>query len=152
MTNKERALAVLNYGSYDRLPVVHFGFWIDTLRKWSQEGHITAQEANGWADGTPIDQSIGAKLGFDFNWYNCFIMNLGLEPLFETKILEELPDGMCKVLDSNGVTVLQKKDTASIPILSADIIREKLVRTFSSISLILLSLKRVSSFRVLYAG
>ena len=33
MTNRQRALAVLNYQSYDRLPIVHFGFWRETLQQ-----------------------------------------------------------------------------------------------------------------------
>ena len=27
MNNRERTLAVLRYQPYDRLPIVHFGFW-----------------------------------------------------------------------------------------------------------------------------
>ena len=40
MTNKERALAVLRYQTYDRMPVVHFGYWGETLEKWVREGHL----------------------------------------------------------------------------------------------------------------
>ena len=45
MNNRERAMAVLHYQDYDRLSVVHFGFWRETLAKWAAEGHITEQEA-----------------------------------------------------------------------------------------------------------
>jgi hypothetical protein len=48
MTNRERALAVLRYKPYDRLPIVHFGFWNETLEKWADEGHITHEEAMEW--------------------------------------------------------------------------------------------------------
>ena len=34
MTNRERSLAILNYEKTDAIPVVHFGFWYETLRKW----------------------------------------------------------------------------------------------------------------------
>ncbi len=37
MTNRERAKAVLRYQEYDRLPVVHFGYWGETLQKWAAE-------------------------------------------------------------------------------------------------------------------
>ena len=40
MTNKERALAVLRYQTYDRMPVVHFGYWGETQKKWVREGHL----------------------------------------------------------------------------------------------------------------
>ena len=44
MNDRERVLAVLNYEHYDRLPVVHFGFWEETLEKWADEGHITNEQ------------------------------------------------------------------------------------------------------------
>ena len=31
---------LLNYQTYDRLPIVHFGFWEETLEKWVAEGHL----------------------------------------------------------------------------------------------------------------
>ena len=34
MTNRQRLKAVLHYESYDRIPVVSFGFWTETLQKW----------------------------------------------------------------------------------------------------------------------
>ena len=33
MNNRQRIKAILNYESYDRLPVVHFGFWREVLQK-----------------------------------------------------------------------------------------------------------------------
>ena len=48
MNNRERTLAILNYQPYDRLPVVHFGYWTETLEKWAAEGHITRAQAAGW--------------------------------------------------------------------------------------------------------
>ena len=115
MTGKERALAALRYEQYDRLPIVHFGFWSETLQKWNIESHITKDEAMHWGDGNPYDKSISAKLGFDFNWYSCFEAAYGLFPAFEEKIIEVMPGGLKKVLNREGVVVLQKDDTVSIP-------------------------------------
>jgi uroporphyrinogen decarboxylase len=115
MRHFERVEAILNYKNYDMMPVVHFGFWRETLLKWADEGHITQAEANDWSDGTPTDFRLTAKLGFDFNWYNCFVPDTYLCPPFEVEILEELPDGTQKVLNGSGVIVLQKKDIVSIP-------------------------------------
>lgn len=115
MTNRERALAVLNYQSYDKLPIVYFGFWVETLAKWHQEGHITAEEAANWSDGTPIDKSIGDKLGFDFNWYNCFSPITYLYPEFDEQVLEQMPDGSRKIVNKNGVVLMDKPGTVSIP-------------------------------------
>jgi len=53
MTHRERLHAALHYQPYDALPVVHFGFLSDTMNKWADEGHITREEARGWADSNP---------------------------------------------------------------------------------------------------
>jgi len=78
MNNRERALAILNYQEYDRLPVVHFGFWVETLQKWAEEGHLSVEEAENWHDGNPTDAVITKRLGFDCNWNNCFRPNTKL--------------------------------------------------------------------------
>ncbi|HQE83480.1 MAG TPA: uroporphyrinogen decarboxylase family protein [Candidatus Hydrogenedentes bacterium] len=115
MTNRERVLAILNYKPYDRMPIVHFGFWTDTLDKWAAEGHITREEADEWADGNPWDIVISEKLGFDFNYYCCYSPNTGLKPDFEREVIEELPDGGKKVRNAWGVIELEKPGATSIP-------------------------------------
>ncbi len=115
MNDRERAMAVLNYQSYDRLPVVHFGFWDQTLEKWAAEGHLTEEEAREWKDGNTMDAVVSRKLGFDFNWYSCVMPNTHLLPAFERRELEELPDGSKKVMNDEGVVVLEKPGATSIP-------------------------------------
>jgi uroporphyrinogen decarboxylase len=115
MTNRERALAVLRYQPYDRLPVVHFGFWRETLQKWASEGHIPAAEAQSWGDGNPTDAVLSAKLGFDFNWYSTFSPNSSLRPGFEHKVIRTLPDGTRHELDGHGVVVVRRPEAGSIP-------------------------------------
>jgi uroporphyrinogen decarboxylase len=115
MNNRERALAILNYRSYDRLPLVHFGFWNETLAKWADEGHITHEQARAWGDGNAADYEIGAKLGFDFNWYRVFGVYTNLLPPFERKVLEVMPDGTRKEVNADGVVILQKDDATGIP-------------------------------------
>jgi hypothetical protein len=115
MKNRERVHAILHYEDYDRMPVVHFGYWDETLLKWAAEGHITQEQALGWGDGNPIDAEIGSKLGFDFNWYSCFEPQARLRPAFESKVLAELPDGSQHVLDGEGVVILRKEGAGSIP-------------------------------------
>jgi len=115
MDHRERAVAILNYQSYDRIPVVHFGFWDETLNLWAKQGHITREEAENWGDGNEYDSSVGAKLGFDFNWYRTFGPDTDLVPFFEEKILEILPDGTRKQVNKDGVVVLQKDGAQGIP-------------------------------------
>lgn len=115
MTNRERTLAVFNYQSYDRLPIAHFGYWDETLRKWADEGHITPEMAENWGDGNTADVELGRQLGFDMNYYTVFHLNVDILPTFESRVLEVLPDGARKVLDPYGVIILQKDDVTSIP-------------------------------------
>jgi hypothetical protein len=115
VNNRERTLAILNYESYDRLPLVHFGFWEETLQKWAVEGHLTCEEAENWGDSNPVDAAISERLGFDFNWANCFSPITRLLPPIEEKVLEELPDGSRKVLNGDGAVVIQKDDATGIP-------------------------------------
>jgi len=115
MNNRERAMAILNYEDYDRMPVVHFGYWPETLIKWAREGHLDEEQARMWGDGNSIDAEIAEKLGFDFGWYNCLHPETRLLPPFEEKLIEELPDGGRAVLDGEGVVILRKPGVVSIP-------------------------------------
>ena len=114
MTDRERTLAVLNYEPYDRLPVVHFGFLAETLTKWAQEGHITQEDVRGYADGNALDVAICRKLGFDFDYHTLLAPNAGLLPGFESRVVEEFPDGSRHVMTGQGVIVLSVPGAGSI--------------------------------------
>ena len=115
MTNRERALALLRYQSYDRLPVVHFGYWGETLQKWAEEGHISSALVKAHGDGNPADYELNAILGWDFNWQCMFYPNSGLNPGFESKVIKTFEDGTRHILDSNGVVLCSMPDAGSIP-------------------------------------
>ncbi|MDA0337573.1 MAG: hypothetical protein O2782_20605 [bacterium] len=116
MTHRERALAVLRYQKYDRLPIVHFGFWSGhTPQKWASEGHISQVLAEAWADGNEADFELGDKLGFDFNWQCMFGGHGGLRPGFDTRVVDTFADGTRHVLNGNGVVVVQRPQAGSIP-------------------------------------
>jgi hypothetical protein len=115
MTNRERMLAVLNYEDYDRLPIVHFGFWGETLQKWHEEGHLTYEESTTWGDGNLTDRVISKKLGFDHNWSTCAGAQSRVFPGFEPKVLREREDGSREVLNAEGMVVLESPGAGSIP-------------------------------------
>lgn len=118
MNFRETISAVLHYQPYDKLPVVSFGYWRETLDRWAQEGHITKEEAEDYSrtgDNGPGDQAIMKRLGFDFNWNSCFGSHADLFPGFPRQILETYPDGSRKVRDSAGLIVLEKPGIVSIP-------------------------------------
>lgn len=113
--DRSRALAVLRYQRADRLPVVHFGYWTETLAKWATEGHLKQEWVHGWGDGNDVDKEISRRLGFDTNWYSCFHMNTLLRPWFQSEVLATFPDGSKHVRNGDGVVVLQAPDSISIP-------------------------------------
>jgi len=87
-------MAALNYQPYDRMPVVRFGYWNETLGKWAEEGHISRIEAKGWSDGNEFDQSVSAKLGLDFNWGCCQAgIHADLLPGFPREVVKDFGNG-----------------------------------------------------------
>jgi uroporphyrinogen decarboxylase len=115
MTNRQNALAVLNHQAYDHLPVVHFGFWPETVGKWAAQGHIPAQLGLDYRYGGGQERAVASLLGFDFGWEVDVAGTAGLFPEFEREVLERYSDGRIKVRDNNGALVIEKPGTVSIP-------------------------------------
>lgn len=111
MTVRENTLAVLNYEHYDALPIVHFGYWKETLQKWAAEGHIEYPEKRAGNDWLGVPE----KQGFDFEWISGFHPNTDLFPPFDWTLLSEAPDGTKTLRNGEGVTVIQKPEAGSIP-------------------------------------
>ena len=115
MTHTERALAVLRYEEYDRLPIVHFGYWRETLEKWCAEGHLSKDDIAGYGDGNDSVRALSDKLGFDFNWQTMFYSNCALRPGFAPEVVATLPDGSRHVLSSDGVVMVENPNASGIP-------------------------------------
>jgi hypothetical protein len=120
MNHRQRIQAILHDGAYDRMPAVHFGFWIETLEKWVSEGHLKPDDIVDVSDGNDQENAIAEKLGFEFNWMTLFrdksdILS-SVYPPFEKTILENGDDGSMKVLNPYGVIELKKKGVVSIPL------------------------------------
>ena len=112
---REDTVAILHYKNYQRMPIVHFGYWSETIEKWHREGHISDAESAGVYDNSANIEIISHRLGFDFSWSSMFAGNCGLNPRFEPKILEVLPDGNVKKLNAEGVIVIERPGNVSIP-------------------------------------
>ncbi len=107
---------ILHYKSVDRMPAVHFGYWAELLDEWAEQGHISKELALGArGDGSAAQRELDKILGWDCNWHNCISANTGLNPRFEHKVLEVLPDGSQRVVTSNGVIERVKPGVVSIP-------------------------------------
>ena len=118
MTFRETTHAVLHYQPYDKIPVVSFGYWAETVQKWAAQGHITQEEADDYCrsgDNGAGDRAIMKKLGFDFNWNSCVGASVDLFPHFARQTLEVRPDGGRVERDENGLIVLVKPGVVSIP-------------------------------------
>ena len=115
MTNRERAMNILHGKEFDRFPAVHFGYWGELLWEWAEQGHISKELAQGYRDGNEADRALDRIIGWDFNWYHTVSARIGLFPCFEPTILEELPNGVRRVQNSQGLIERIKPGVASIP-------------------------------------
>ena len=115
MNNRERMQAIMHYRDYDRMPVVSFGYWHETLTKWRVEGHVTPEEEKGYADNNVYDRASMARLGFDFNWGGGVGGSSYLFPMFQTEVLRTEPDGSEVVRNGEGLIVKIKPGVVSIP-------------------------------------
>ena len=96
MNHRQRVQAVLHNQHYDRLPLVSFGYWMETLDKWAEQGYISIEDAKGYqqlGDNSPADNRVMQALGFDFNWCSTMGGNSYLMPPFAEETLETKPDG-----------------------------------------------------------
>lgn len=118
MNYRENVNAILHYQPFEKMPIVSFGYWGETVQKWANEGHITREEADGYCrygDNSEADRAFMKRLGFDFNWNSCYGGNVGLYPAFDRKILEQKADGGQVIRDEQGLIVLVKPGVVSIP-------------------------------------
>ncbi len=115
VNNRERMQAIMHYRDYDRMPVVSFGYWHETLTKWRVEGHVTPEEEKGYGDNNAYDRAIMARLGFDFNWGGGVGGSSYLFPMFQTEVLRTEPDGSEVVRNGEGLIVKIKPGVVSIP-------------------------------------
>ena len=121
MNHRERVKAILHYENYDVMPIVHFGFWQETLEKWMREGHLSFSPEELTAvlkDGSEAESALSKKLGFDFNWYSVLSDKAGwisLYPKFERKIVKDLGDGAYHMQNEEGLIVLQREGATGIP-------------------------------------
>ena len=121
MNHRQRVNAILHYQNYDVMPVVHFGYWQDTLEKWIREGHLslsTEELTEVLTDGSEAEAALSEKLGFDFNWYSVLSDKAGwisLYPKFPKRVVKDLGGGACHLQNEEGLIVLQREGATGIP-------------------------------------
>lgn len=115
MTNRERAMNILHFKPVDRLPAVHFGYWTELLEEWAEQKKIPKELSIRNHDGSEKDRELDRLIGWDFNWCCTVGSKNHLLPGFEEKVLEVLPDGSKRVLNSDGLIERIKPGICSIP-------------------------------------
>ena len=121
MNHRERVNAILHYRKYDSMPVVHFGFWPETLERWVSEGHLHLSREGIVAasvNGSEEEAAVAKALGFDFNWYTMIWDKakwISLWPKFGKKVVKELEDGSFHMINEEGMIVKQHEGASGIP-------------------------------------
>ena len=117
MNLRERVNAILHGRPYTRgVPVISFGYWVETLDLWAQQGHVTQEEVQGYrqhGDNSQADRSVMNKLGFDFNWNRCVGGRSYLYPSFQPETLRTEPDGARIIRNNEGLIVRVHDGTSS---------------------------------------
>jgi uroporphyrinogen decarboxylase len=100
VTNRELFLRIMRYEGADRMPVVHWTGWTETMARWYEEG-------------LPRDRNIHEFLGTQPHWTGVGA-HVGLFPAFEERTIEEDADSRV-YRDGNGVVCRAWKRQSNIP-------------------------------------
>lgn len=79
MTERERFIAVMDYGCFDRVPNHELGVWAQTPQRWHSEGLPEGTLTYNWFAAEPY-------LGLDLREFTP--VNFGMIPPFEAEVLE----------------------------------------------------------------
>lgn len=79
MTGRERFLAVMGYGTFDRVPNHELGVWPQTVERWADEGLNRHDLHWDWFTG---EEYFGME-GREF-----IPVNFGMIPYFEPEVIE----------------------------------------------------------------
>ena len=101
MNDRERFLAIMTYGEWDRMPIVHWDTWPETRERWIAEGMPSDVDTWGYLDAVPRWHIVGAKL-------------LEPYPPFEEEVLEEAEEYQV-VRAADGVVQKKWKNRSGIP-------------------------------------
>jgi hypothetical protein len=100
VNHRQHFQTIMNYGHNDRMPVIHWHGWNETMERWYQEGLPRDQDIHKFLGTTPI---------WTFLW-----LNLGLFPEFEEETREETEEYRI-FRDKEGVVCQAWKKKSCIP-------------------------------------
>ncbi len=100
MTARELWRNIMNYGEFDRMPVIHWEGWDETRERWIQESMPADADEHGYLDAVPYFAWIGA--------------NTGLYPWFDEEVVEETEE-YCIFRDQWGALKKDWKHKSTVP-------------------------------------
>ena len=106
MNDRQRFIATMHYQPRDRVPLVDFNFWNETLPRWHHQG------LPKWVNRRNEDAYFGIDYSLD-NIHTTWVRD-GLFPSFKKVILEDRGNAWI-IQQRDGVRTLRQKEMASIP-------------------------------------
>ena len=100
MTTRQLWRNIMDYGPFDRLPVIHWRGWPETRERWIREGLPADADEHAYFDAVPLWANIG--------------VNVSLFPAFEREVLEET-DEYVIVRQEDGAVCQDWKHRSCIP-------------------------------------
>ena len=100
MNTRELWQNIINYGDFDRMPVIHWSGWDETRLRWIEEGMPANADEHQYFNAVPQWWHLGAN----FNPY----------PAFEEEIIEETEEYRI-FHDATGVIKKKWKNKTSVP-------------------------------------
>jgi len=99
-TYRELFQAIMHYGDFDRMPVLHWTGWDETNERWQREAGIAPDKQHEYFNAKPMSTGV---------W-----PNLELHPAFEEQILEDTDEYVIK-RGGDGVVLKDWKHKSCIP-------------------------------------
>jgi hypothetical protein len=100
MTYREQFNAIMHYGEFDRMPVLHWTGWPETIERWEREGMPAGVDQCAYFNAHPMAAGLP--------------VNLGLLPLFDEETLEDT-DEYRIFRQNDGVVCKDWKHRSCIP-------------------------------------
>ena len=80
MTYRDLFRQIMYYGSFEKMPVIHFATWPETVQRWQQEGLPEGADLHEFLDTKPLWYGVGPRFGGT---------DADLIPSFEEQVFEE---------------------------------------------------------------
>ncbi|MDR1950269.1 MAG: hypothetical protein LBQ38_12825 [Spirochaetaceae bacterium] len=113
MTPKERFLKILSFEPVDRIPLMDFGYWEETIQNWHREG--LPPEVNTTEE---VEAYFGLDRGFETNSINYYTNTpqgflWGIYPPFERTVIDETETTI--TYSGEEGTIVARKDGGCMP-------------------------------------